>query len=74
MSKPSFTIVFEDNNRKAFQEELQDLIKKHNGIVTHYRTINKNEEDTHVKKSKFNHAQTSVSSTEHDITYAYRED
>ena len=73
MSRPSFTIVFDDNNRKAFQEELKELVKKHNGRFTKYKTIT-NEEDTHVKKSKFNQAQTSVSSTEHDITYAYRED
>jgi|TARA_R110001583_G_scaffold171202_1_gene324746 thioredoxin reductase len=73
MSKPSLTIVFDDNNRKAFQKELQDLIKKHNGIVTHYRTINKNEEDTHVKKSKFNKAQTSISTPEFGVTYSYRE-
>ena len=39
MIKPSFTIIFEDDNRKEFQEELQVLIKKHNGIITRYKTI-----------------------------------
>ena len=73
MIKPSFTIIFEDDNRKEFQEELQVLIKKHNGIITRYKTI-KNEEDTHGKESKFNEAKTSLSSTEHPITYTYRKD
>jgi|TARA_R110000823_G_scaffold238914_1_gene364206 hypothetical protein len=71
VSKPSYTIIFEDNNRKEFQEELKVLIEKHNGRIVHYKTIN--EEDNHAK-SKFNKEKTSLSTPEHSVAYTYRED
>ena len=58
MSKPSYTIIFDDNNRKEFQEELKVLIEKHNGRIVHYKTIK--EEDNNNAESKFNQEKTSV--------------
>ena len=59
MSKPSYTIIFDNNNRKEFQEELKVLIEKHNGRIVHYKTIK--EEDNNNAESKFNQEKTSVS-------------
>tara|TARA_R100001510_G_scaffold7262_1_gene5632 strand:+ start:152 stop:370 length:219 start_codon:yes stop_codon:yes gene_type:complete len=71
MSKPSYTIIFDNNNRKEFQEELKVLIEKHNGRIVHYKTIK--EEDNNNAESKFNQEKTSVSTPEHSVSYTYRE-
>tara|TARA_A100000172_G_scaffold53398_2_gene33838 strand:+ start:384 stop:599 length:216 start_codon:yes stop_codon:yes gene_type:complete len=70
MSRPSFTILFDNDNRKDFQEELKVLIEKHNGRIVHYKTIRK--EDNYAK-SKFNKEKTSISTPQHSVSYTYRE-